>query len=452
MSTPPNVDPAFMDDLDQEAEIARRGNRPNRLDIPKGTGVVVRFLPVKLGSSQTWCARYGAHWHMKKHVNCPRTTGKTFGGAEDADCPVCTLVEEMLASPDKATQDTGHSVGSWGRYLTYVFVKDIVDKQGNIQPLHPRSVFTPQKLDIPSGAFLDLHRLHLRAKTKAAMGLVDPENGFWVLLQRDLRNFLSAQFSDDPGGPVREDLSAEDLAAWMENLCRGLKTENCTPSSYEELAAFANVIQNQVPVVDIEAGLEEQELPPAPVARSRTGAPPSGTAVAARPAGRAAAPPPPVRRTALAAPPAEPEASSGVEAELDAVPGHEDDVPPPVQVPPQAPRATTPARAAVATPRAPVAAPPRVATIRTPATASVAAAAPRRTLPPPPARRVAPPPESIEPEGTEEDVAPETYDPAPATEAPNEAPVEEAAEKAPALAVPRRQLSPAIARSVQKAG
>ena len=432
--SPPNVDPALMAEIDSEITYARSAGRPERLDVPAGTGVVVRFLPVKMGHSKVWFGRVGAHWYNKKHVNCPRITGKSFGGDPDADCPVCALAEEMASSGDSASQEEAKKFSSWPRYVTYVFCRETIDKDGDIVATKPKNLFLPRLFPVTSQAFLEITKLTKRAMQINPNGIVDPEAGYWIEMQKDKMNRWSIKFVDKEGPlPLRDDLQGQDLIDWTDQLCAKIKVDDYAPSSYADLSAFAKTIGRQlrdVPQDDPEAGYE----PPPP---AKHAAPPTRAAVRPAPVSRAAAP------------------ASTIEAELDAVPGHEDDGPPPaVHAPASAPRPRLAAPAPAAA--APVAVRPTVARPAAPiARPAAPVAAVRATPPPPPARRaVAPPPEAPE-AGEEEDLPPETRDAAPVSEDTGVDPQESGdAEELPEVAPtpPQRGLSTALRRTLARAG
>jgi hypothetical protein len=411
-----NTDPSFMAELDAEAEYARKGSLISRLTIERGEGAVVRFLPVQMGTAHTWFGRVGRHWFNKKMIGCPRTTSPHMGGDMEADCPVCALAEALMAEGDKALHDQGKKLAVWPQYLTYVLELERIDKRGDSEPVKARDAYTPQIFWLTKIAFIELERLVKKSLAASPqLGLLDPILGNDVEVRRDAKGTWRLDLMAPQ--PIRNDLSDDDLVAWVNDLCSSIKQENTRPAGYEELEKYAQHVEKQLENVE-EAprgrGRFEEEESEQPAPRRRLAAAAPAAAIAPRGALRS------LRAPAAAAP-----APSQVERELDAVPEGEA---PAAEVR----RAPTPAPQPAPRPA------PRPAVRQS----GVISEPPAGRRPTP----ATPPPEASMNEDPSDEVPPETRDPAPpiAQEPPPTPPA-----SAPRPQTPRR-LSAALTRTLSR--
>jgi len=418
------TDPDKLAELDEEAAYARKGNRPTRLKIERGEGSIVRFLPVQMGTTHNWFGRVGRHWYNKKPIGCPRTTSPSMGGSLEATCPVCELAERLIPAEDEVLAKQGNLLAAWPKYLTYVLELERIDKSGDSEPVKARERYTPQALWLSKIAFIELERLVKKSLvTSPEGGLIDPVMGNDIEIRVDLKNNWRLDLLAPM--PIREDLSAEDLVAWTEELCASIKHEDTRPAAYEDLEKYARHVEKQLESMEAEpqtgrrGHYDEGEEGAPPASRRRQPAPAPRAARTLPPPRISARPQSQVERELSAEDQAEIAAEAEADAREQAEAQAENQQAEPLP-PPPAPRAPTPVARPALRP-APVS----------------------RAVPPPPARRsTQPPPESA----PDDELAPESRDAAPANEEPPPPPPR----TAPRAALPRRPVSEALTRTLNK--
>lgn len=436
-----NCDPDILADLDNEREYASsRDNSPRRLKLGKGERALVRILPVNLMADQAerrqWYARVGFHWHDKRMVICPRTTQPIFGGNPDARCPVCDVADKYINDKDEAVRKKASMASTFPNWLVYVLVWELY-KKGDDQPtfLSKTDQFVPHSFWLKRPSWLDVSDAFKRSLRRVPdFGILNPLEGYDIMLRKDLRGNLTIQREEDPTPISKSIKTFEDGMAYVDEIFSKVRCERLNPSSDKELLDFSRKLKDSLEFDD-EGGRDDRrsrssadegdEDAPAPRSRrddhgsdereerprSRHADPDEDAPAEDRPArGRSVAETredEPVRRSAREEdPPArsrrEPEEDSRegsrdrrsqVDRELDA-----EEPPPPARVTP----------------------PPSARTV-TPPPAS-------RVTPPPAARAVRPPPEDLSKE--DDGVAPERHDPAPPADADDPALVPAAETKA----------------------
>ena len=92
--------------LDGETEFAKANPRFQRLPkvpkLEKDHRMLLRVLPVEIGSNKAWFGRFGQHWCGKggsgRPLICKRVTAPSLGGDQLYDCPICKFVAESQKS------------------------------------------------------------------------------------------------------------------------------------------------------------------------------------------------------------------------------------------------------------------------------------------------------------------------------------------------------------------
>ena len=143
-----------------------------RIELEKGHNIVVRFLPARLGPDKMCYARLGQHWLHEVTITCPRLTGDYFGGALDADCPVCTLALELNDDRDKDTRAFGIKVMAKPQFLTYCL---LWEKDGVKYPME--EVVNPYELLLEERTWKQLARYYIAGISMSPDSILDYKKG-----------------------------------------------------------------------------------------------------------------------------------------------------------------------------------------------------------------------------------------------------------------------------------
>jgi hypothetical protein len=231
-----DIDPEILDELERERNYAKSGgSNTSRLKLDKDTAALVRFLPVKLGTNNSWFGRVGLHWIGKRPINCPRSTSPAFGGNPESECPVCQVVEKLSAARNKDAQTAANKAASWPQWLTYVLVFETYDTRNRVIPTPKQEVWIPNEFWMPKTGWLDLSSIYQRKLERSGVNIVDPIHGYDILVSKNARGDL--KFELDKQGPLA-DMAEAELRAWVEKLCT-FRTVDTSPASIDKLEEAA---------------------------------------------------------------------------------------------------------------------------------------------------------------------------------------------------------------------
>jgi len=251
------IDPDVLATFDEEKDFISKSQRKfaPRVTIEVGHSWLVRFLPVKLGPKKTWYARIARHWVNRFPYLCKRNTSPLFGGDETFKCPICSVVEDIMASHrerDDAVRTQAFKASATPQWLTYVCVKMKDDeKTGREEKLTAHELWLAKT---QMQTMLTIYKQGLRKVSPLSFS--DFEEGNDFLLIRSAQN--KTDYDKQEASPIFNISDPAKMKEWIDSLMASVKFELPVFPSEKKLMEAADKLED---VLSKAGGDDEEERP-----------------------------------------------------------------------------------------------------------------------------------------------------------------------------------------------
>ena len=257
-----NVDPKVLARMQKTVSFFQSQQRgARRIKLEKGHNIIVRFLPARLGPDNAWYALIAKHWLNRVPITCPRLTGDDFGGDIEADCPVCTLAQELNDDADKDTSDFGWRMSANAAVLTYCV---LWEKDGVKMPMD--EVIKPYEFNLTKSTWEELYGFFMAGQRKCPNSVLDYKRGNDFSVIRTNKGYRLDKLDSMP-------IFNEDDKNWdnhikkLEAAMKNPKVQMPTPA---QLEAFADKVQEEAIRLHRVSGGRGRDDDDSPRGRSRS--------------------------------------------------------------------------------------------------------------------------------------------------------------------------------------
>lgn len=222
----------------EERYVQSTYKQARRVKIERGKLWRVRFLPAKMGDSETWYARIAKHWNGKSGIVCPVHTHPDYGGDPDAYCPACETAKTYNDSRVKEESDYGYKVSSVAQWLTYCCV---FEKDDDVMGMN--EVLIPYEFNHYRSSWESLRTFYKSNASRSADSILDYLTGNDFVVSKTAKGM---QLDKQDAAPIFDDADPK-FEEWIAKVEEGLKTPKISVPTEEALNIFAQKIEESAP-------------------------------------------------------------------------------------------------------------------------------------------------------------------------------------------------------------
>ena len=240
--------------------------RTDALNIDKGCGALMRFLPMKLGPRGTWFLRVGRHWINRWPYNCKKTSSPDVGGDPEYDCPLCRLYDQYNNDADEKVSKRAYSTRGDASWVMYGFIWQREDVDGQAFDVSRTEAYKPFTHWFRRNQWVAMLDLYKRSKIKAGpLGFMDPFLGHDIWLRKDNNN----KWRIDREDPQAIAATEEESIALAEKIMAKAKVEEYRMLSDDKIEDALDKMEDYILVSRTRHRTAESDDEPEPRPSSR---------------------------------------------------------------------------------------------------------------------------------------------------------------------------------------
>lgn len=222
----------------EERYVQSTYKQARRVKIEKGRMWRVRFLPARMGASETWYARIAKHWLGKNGIVCAAHTHPDYGGDPDAYCPCCEVAKGLNDSRNEEESKYGYRAMSTAQWLTYCCV---FEKDGNEEGLN--EVLSPYEFNHYKSSWESLRAFYMAGASRSADSILDYMTGNDFVVSKTSKGM---QLDKQDSMPIFDEADPK-FDEWIAKVEEGLKTPKVVIPTEDALNVFATKIEEGAP-------------------------------------------------------------------------------------------------------------------------------------------------------------------------------------------------------------